>query len=115
MRFEPRTFQPAGYPWAHFLLTMLVIGGLAAVITLLVLNLRRQPQRIDAPPHDAALNEARMRYARGELTREQYLQISADLGGGSMPPIAPPPPVAQPPAPPPPPVAPPAERGPEPA
>jgi uncharacterized membrane protein len=36
-----------------------------------------------APPaaEDAALKEARMRYARGELTRKQFLEISADLGG----------------------------------
>jgi uncharacterized membrane protein len=34
-----------------------------------------------AVPEDAALREARLRYARGEITRKQYAQIAADLGG----------------------------------
>jgi uncharacterized membrane protein len=33
---------------------------------------------------DSALQEARMRYARGEMTREEFLQISTDLGGPAM-------------------------------
>jgi uncharacterized membrane protein len=37
------------------------------------------------PQEDAALKEARMRYARGELTRKQYLEISADLGAQQPP------------------------------
>jgi uncharacterized membrane protein len=41
---------------------------------------------------DTALQEARMRYARGEMTREEFLQISTDLGGPAMvPPETPPP------------------------
>jgi uncharacterized membrane protein len=37
------------------------------------------------PSEDAALREARMRYARGELTRKQFLEISSDLGGAQTP------------------------------
>jgi putative membrane protein len=38
------------------------------------------------PPADAALQELRLRYARGELTREEFVQRNADLGGGAQPP-----------------------------
>lgn len=34
------------------------------------------------PPADDALNTARLRYARGELTRDQYFQVVGDLGTG---------------------------------
>lgn len=34
------------------------------------------------PPGDDALNTARVRYARGELTREQYFQVVGDLTAG---------------------------------
>jgi uncharacterized membrane protein len=30
---------------------------------------------------DGALNEVRLRYARGEMNREEYLEKSRDLGG----------------------------------
>jgi len=33
------------------------------------------------PANDAALTQVRLRYANGELSREQFLQLSADLGG----------------------------------
>jgi putative membrane protein len=32
-------------------------------------------------PRDGALEEVRLRYARGELTREEFVQRSRDLGG----------------------------------
>src|SRR5690348_5730577 len=41
-----------------------------------------------APPGsavDPALNEARMRYARGEISREDYLRIATDLTGQAPP------------------------------
>ena len=43
-----------------------------------------------AVPHasDPALQELRLRYARGELTREEFVQRNADLGGGGQPPPA---------------------------
>ena len=45
-----------------------------------------------AGPPDAALERARMRYAQGEIGRDEFLQVSRDLGGGEpTPPAAPPP------------------------
>jgi uncharacterized membrane protein len=41
---------------------------------------------------DEAMETLRVRYARGEITREEFLQVSEDLGGPPLPPPAPPPP-----------------------
>ena len=39
---------------------------------------------------DAALEALRLRYARGEITREEFLQAHEDLGGGATaPPTSP--------------------------
>jgi uncharacterized membrane protein len=35
---------------------------------------------------DEALNEIRLRYARGDMTREEFLQVNKDLGGPEPPP-----------------------------
>lgn len=35
-----------------------------------------------APRRDPALEEVRLRYARGEMSREEFVQRSQDLGGG---------------------------------
>ena len=37
------------------------------------------------PPRDQALEELRVRYARGELDRSDFLERSADLGGPPIP------------------------------
>lgn len=37
------------------------------------------PGAVWGPPGDDALHTARLRYARGELTREQYFQVVGDL------------------------------------
>ncbi len=37
------------------------------------------------PPRDQALDELRVRYARGEVDRTDYLERSADLGGPPIP------------------------------
>jgi putative membrane protein len=40
---------------------------------------------------DQALEALRLRYARGEVTREEFLQASEDLGGATPPPSSAPP------------------------
>jgi putative membrane protein len=35
------------------------------------------------PPTDAALEQARLRYARGEIDREEFIRLSRDLGGAA--------------------------------
>jgi putative membrane protein len=45
-----------------------------------------------AKSRDDALDAVRMRYARGEMTREEFLQAHEDLGGGTAPTPPPTPP-----------------------
>ena len=96
--------MPAGDPgaWAHHetwwagafhplpsLLLVVLIGVL--IWGVLRLSEQRAPAVVGsgAPvgpppssrPRDAALEELRVRYARGEVDRAEYLERSADLGG----------------------------------
>ncbi|MGH8947592.1 MAG: hypothetical protein ACRDXF_01945 [Acidimicrobiia bacterium] len=41
--------------------------------------------KIDSPSGDEALDAIRLRYARGELTRDEFLQVNKDLGGPDPP------------------------------
>jgi hypothetical protein len=88
-------------PLVGWLLTLAVIG----LIVFLVLRRRpapfaegrpgwwgQQPPWAAAPPRpDSALEIARARYARGEMSREEFLRVSSDLGGPPPGPEAPPP------------------------
>src|SRR5207245_7964133 len=85
------------YGFGHVIFTVVLV---ALAVALAVWLTNSQRRRSSAPPanpllpppgtppvhpmppgFDAALNEARMRYARGELSREDFLRISEDLGG----------------------------------
>ena len=70
---------------------ILELAVLSAVVILAVLvvqrimdgSLRRPgdgPRGAAPPGDDGALSELRLRYARGEVSREEYLQAAADLG-----------------------------------
>jgi hypothetical protein len=93
-------------PLVGWLLTLAVIG----LIVWLVVRRRpasfaegrpagwgQQPPWAAAPPRpDSALEIARARYARGEMSREEFLRVSSDLGGPPPGPEAPPPGPTQP-------------------
>ncbi|GGM22660.1 SHOCT domain-containing protein [Deinococcus aerophilus] len=57
----------------------LFLGLLILGVVLLVRALSHQTRTSNQPPHDRALGIARERYARGELTKEQYEQLQRDL------------------------------------
>ena len=42
--------------------------------------------KVAASSGDEALDAIRVRYARGEMTREEFLQVNRDLGGPEPPP-----------------------------
>jgi hypothetical protein len=87
-------------PLVGWLLTLAVIG----LIVWLVVRRRpapfaegrpagwgQQPPWAAAPPRpDSALEIARARYARGEMSREEFLRVSSDLGGPPGPEAPPP-------------------------
>ena len=87
----------SGHPWFAAALMLLVFAVLIGVIIWAVVRitrtdaLRRLPGAIPppAPPvgtamgtsEDAALAALRLRYARGEIDRQEYARVSSDLGG----------------------------------
>lgn len=98
-RFFPRRF-PAREVWGLSVLhAVLMIAFLAVLVLLaiwLIANIRRaHPESRMLPPaspmppappmpqalQDPAVREARMRYARGEISSEEFLKITTDLGG----------------------------------
>lgn len=92
--FDPRWADGGWWLWGIVpLLMLLLLGGL---IVWAVLRLSRPvPAAMPpAPPlRDPVLEEVRLRYARGEIDREEFLQRSRDLGapqaeasGGDEPP-----------------------------
>ena len=92
--------------WLALVVLILVIAGIAWLVTYLVTRSgsRRQPQPtvvgagagapVPAMGDDSALATLRMRYARGEISRSDYLQTTADLGGPPVPLPPDPPPTA---------------------
>lgn len=97
-----------GFGWAIFALLLLLVLILFAQLMLTMRRPRFAGQRMwgrghrhGAPPwqEGASWNApdpaavARMRYARGEIARDEYVQLVQDLGGEPGPaPEAPPPP-----------------------
>ena len=72
-------------------LMLVVLAVIVVVVVWLVTTTRRSHEAAhsaltgpSAPPADRALEEARMRYARGDITREEFQRLSEDLapGGG---------------------------------
>ncbi len=71
------------------IVVVLLVGLALAVLLWLVLRLTgRLPEQrvaVAGPRPDGALETVRLRYARGEIDRDEFARLSADLG-------APPPP-----------------------
>jgi putative membrane protein len=65
---------------------LLVLVAIVALVAVVVLRLTQG--RVAAPsvasPHDPALAELRLRYARGEMSREEYLVRLGDLHPGAV-------------------------------
>ena len=62
-----------------------------AFLALLVLGVallwrRGSGEKVAAASGDDALDAIRLRYARGEMPREEFLQVNKDLGGQEPPP-----------------------------
>jgi hypothetical protein len=76
---------PPALAWAIFALQLLMLAALAV---LLVRAFAFRPRPAGPPPRrfrrhgpPDPLTHARMRYVNGEMSREEYLQVTRDLGG----------------------------------
>ena len=71
--------------WVAWFLFMAFLALLALGVALLW---RRgaSDTKVERSAGDEALDAARLRYARGEMTREEFLQVTEDLGGPEPPP-----------------------------
>jgi uncharacterized membrane protein len=101
------------HPWLGFLggiLSLLLFGVLVGVLVWAVVRFTKERPYggsgmtvVSGPPilaarSDAALDQLRMRYARGEIGRDDFLQTSRDLGSPApASPFEVPPPAAVPP------------------
>ncbi len=88
-----------GHPLMHALLLVLLVALLVAAAVWLFRRLA-QPRLVDAAPVTAvagpageAIGLVRLRYARGEIGRDEFRQMSIDLGAAPVP-LAPDPPAA---------------------
>lgn len=83
-----------GHPflWLLFFIVLAVVVGLVAALVFRWLARRQVGALRFAPAAGGsaadALGVVRLRYARGEIDREQFLQTTADLGGTGTYPVA---------------------------
>lgn len=92
-------FSHPGHRPLRLLVLVLFVALVVAVAWLVVRDVRHrrnQPAMAGAastptfptptpPGHDGALEQLRLRYVRGEIEREEYLQKVQDLGGSPPP------------------------------
>jgi putative membrane protein len=71
---------PDGLSWVMFAILLVLL--LIAIVSL-ALNLYYRSHS-EAPDRDGALAELDLRYARGEIGRDEYLQRRIDLGGSAV-------------------------------
>jgi uncharacterized membrane protein len=82
-----RGFRPWDFDVGLRLMAVLMFFAfLALLIVGVVLLWQRNSRSGSGSRSDEALATLRMRYARGEMTREEFLQANADLGNGESPP-----------------------------
>jgi uncharacterized membrane protein len=75
----PHHGGPSALAWTIFALELLLLLGIAGLLASTFGGRLRRPAI--AAPHDDALETVRMRYARGDLSRDDYVQAVRDLGG----------------------------------
>lgn len=81
---DPGTFNDPVAWWAygiHIAWDLFLVLAVILVVILLVRAFSHRPAWGGSHHHNAALAELDLRYARGELTREEYFQRRADLSG----------------------------------
>ena len=79
-------FGHGGLGWIGMILGLVItIGVIVGLVILVVWAVRRMSSNTSQPsshnlPEQSARDIAQVRYAKGEITREEYQQILSDLG-----------------------------------
>jgi uncharacterized membrane protein len=71
-----------GHPFLWLVLFLLFVALIAFAVYSLVRLTRGSSasSAVAAPRSDAALESVRMRYARGEIDRDEFVRVTTDLG-----------------------------------
>ena len=85
--FAEQVHRHGGHPFA-WLVFVILLGLLAALAVWVVLRVTSARTARPALPADDAVGVVRLRYARGEIDRTEFLRVSADLGAPPEPPPA---------------------------
>jgi putative membrane protein len=84
--FDNPPFGPDGNLWwQHGLFLLLAVAALSAGAVLIARAWLNRPARPAPQGHNAAVAELDVRYARGEIERDDYMQRRADLLGNVLP------------------------------
>jgi putative membrane protein len=78
-----RVFDHGGWPFLGLVPSLLMLVLIAVAVWAVLRVTGRSSAAVAGPVArvDPALEEVRLRYARGEMDREEYVQRSRDLGG----------------------------------
>jgi len=68
-----------GGMWFGWFFWLVIIGLIIWGVSTIVNNNRPHNRSDNLPPHEDALQILKQRYARGEITREQFEQMKKDL------------------------------------
>jgi uncharacterized membrane protein len=72
---------PGTLAWVIFALELVMLASLALLLARAFTWRRPQLRRVTTTTGGDPLDHLRWRYARGEMTRDEYLQTVRDLGG----------------------------------
>ena len=81
-RFVTPMYQgadPGGLWWLHPLVTLLLLAAIVVGAVLIARQWTHRPLPPTPPAHMSAVEALDVRYARGEIERDDYLQRRADL------------------------------------
>jgi putative membrane protein len=77
--------EPGWWPFFTGIIPLILWLALLGLVVWAVIRLTRGGGPAGRPHRDEAVEELRRRYARGEVTRDEFIERSRDLGGSGSP------------------------------